>query len=111
MTCKLLARIPKKNSDTVCSGSPLLSRLYNYFPERLISISYLDIGYTAPPLALTYADIEKTNNETLQTLGYSIFGYWIFLGEADAPSILNSHVSLQSNPPLSKSCCLTNSHS
>lgn len=79
-----------------------MSRVVIYFPERLISVSLLDIGYAAPPLALSYASIEKRNNQTLATLGYSISGYWLFLAEADAPSILGAHVSSRSQPELSK---------
>lgn len=48
----------------------------------------------AAPLVLTTSDVEQVNNETLATLGYSIFGYWLFLNEDDAASLCDAHVRI-----------------
>jgi soluble epoxide hydrolase/lipid-phosphate phosphatase len=74
------------------SGSPLLSRLLNYYPLRFEAAVFIDIGYSAPPLALNVTDIEAINNKTFQALGYSIFGYWLFFDEPDAADITDAHV-------------------
>lgn len=77
------------------SGSPLLGRLANYFPSRFLAYAFLDIGYYVAPITLTLPDIEAANKQTLASLGYSVFGYWLFYNEPEAPGIFNSHVRLR----------------
>ena len=76
------------------SGSPLLSRMVNYFPSRATSLTFMDIGYAPPPISFNKAGIDSSNNLTLTTLGYEGFGYWSFFNEEDSGRILNAHVRM-----------------
>ena len=84
----------RRSGSWFLSGSPLLSRMVNYFPSRLTSLTFMDIGYAAPPLAFNKAGIDSLNNLTLATLGYEVFGYWSFFNEEDSGKILNAHVRI-----------------
>jgi hypothetical protein len=68
--------------------------MVNYFPSRSTSLTFMDIGYAAPPLGYDKAGIDSFDNLTLTTLGYEAFGYWSFFNEEDAGSILNAHVRI-----------------
>lgn len=82
------------------SGSVLLSRVITYLPQVLTAVTFLDIGYAAPPLAIDLAGVELINNETQAALGYPIFGYWYFMNEDDSAPIQDDHAS-PPFPPLS----------
>ncbi|KAJ5759973.1 hypothetical protein N7520_007129 [Penicillium odoratum] len=72
-------------------GSFLLSRLANYHPERFSAYVFIDHGYSAPGRSLTTAVIQHINNSVQAKLGFSIFGYFLFFNEEDAPKLLNEH--------------------
>ena len=76
------------------SGSPLLSRVAAYYPNRSLKYAFLDIGYSAPPLGLTAAGIAALNNYTLATEGYEPSGYWSFFNRTGAGKVLDEHVSI-----------------
>jgi hypothetical protein len=68
--------------------------------EVLLSLATLVLIVTRTwlqmaPLALTTSDVEQVNNEALAALGYSIFGYWLFLDEDDAASLYDAHVRIR----------------
>lgn len=74
-------------------GSFLLSRLANYHPERFSAYAFIDHGYSAPGNSLTTAAVQHINNSVQANLGFSIFGYFLFFDEEDAPKLLDEHVS------------------
>jgi soluble epoxide hydrolase / lipid-phosphate phosphatase len=72
-------------------GCFLLSRLANYYPERLLSCSFLAVAYRQPGERM---NVDAVNAITKSKLGYEIYGYWKFLVQEDAAQILKDHVSL-----------------
>jgi soluble epoxide hydrolase/lipid-phosphate phosphatase len=74
-------------------GSFLLSRLANYHSERFSAYAFLDHGYLAPGRGLSTAVIQQINSSMQAELGFSIFGYFLFFNEEDAPKLLDEHVS------------------
>ncbi|KIW24242.1 uncharacterized protein PV07_09970 [Cladophialophora immunda] len=72
-------------------GSFLLSRLANYHPERFSAYVFIDHGYGAPGNGLTTATVQQINSSTQTSLGFSIFGYFLFFDEEDAPNLLDDH--------------------
>jgi hypothetical protein len=80
-----------------CRGCSVVSRLCNLYPERLIALAFLAVGYVAPapefnlPHALTM---------TKQAFGYELVGYWLFFAEDGADKLIETHVC-----PLSYSTC------
>ena len=74
-------------------GSFLLSRIANYHPERFSAYAFIDHGYIAPGKGLNTALIQHINSSVQANLGFSIFGYFLFFNEEDAPKLLDEHVS------------------
>jgi soluble epoxide hydrolase/lipid-phosphate phosphatase len=74
-------------------GTFLLSRLANYYPERFSAYAFIDHGYSAPGHSLTAAAIQHVNSSVQANRGFSIFGYFLFFNEEDAPKLLDEHVS------------------
>lgn len=72
------------------TGCILLSRLPNYFPNRLLSCTFLDVPYSKPG---GHFDLATVNALTKQFLGYERFGYLEFFTRADAGDIIDQHVS------------------
>jgi hypothetical protein len=70
-----------------------LSRLANYHPERFSAYAFIDHGYGAPGRGLSTAVIQHINSSVQAKLGFSIFGYFPFFNEEDAPKLLDEHVS------------------
>jgi soluble epoxide hydrolase/lipid-phosphate phosphatase len=77
-------------------GCFLLARLANWFPERLVSASFLAVPYRPPGVRF---DLEERNSAAKEAVGYEVFGYWKFFEREDAGEILRDHVS---NSTLSK---------
>lgn len=73
-------------------GSFLLSRLANYHPERFSAYAFIDHGYSAPSNSLTTAAIQHIDSSVQANLGFSIFGYFLFFNEENAPKLLDEHV-------------------
>lgn len=67
-------------------GAIFLGRLANYFPERLLSYIFLDIGYLAPTGPFS---VDAINEATIQAIGYEVFGYWHFFESADAAELMD----------------------
>lgn len=70
-----------------------MSRLANYHPERFSAYAFIDHGYIAPGRSLTTATVQHINSQMQANLGFSIFGYFLFFDEEDAPKLLDEHVS------------------
>lgn len=70
-------------------GSILLSRLANYFPDRLLSTTFLVVPYSKPGERF---NLEAVNNMTKQLLGKERFGYIDFFVTESAGAILDEHV-------------------
>ena len=74
-------------------GTFLLSRLANYHPERFSAYAFIDHGYSVPGHSLTPAAIQHISSAVQAKLGFSIFGYFLFFNEEDAPKLLDEHAS------------------
>ena len=77
---------------TTSRGSYLISRMANYYPSLFIKLAFLDIGYSAPGFNLDRNTINFVNGMCQQNMGYSVFGYFLFFDEEDAPELMNKHV-------------------
>ncbi|KAL3418737.1 epoxide hydrolase [Phlyctema vagabunda] len=73
-------------------GSSLLSRFITYESDRLLAVAFLDIGYVPPGTVLDEMTVTALNNATLNSLGYTLYGYWVFHNEDDAASIIDTHL-------------------
>jgi hypothetical protein len=80
-------------------GSFLLSRLANYHPSHFSSYIFIDHGYIAPGRSPTISSIQQINDSMQSKLGFSIFGYFLFLNEEDAPRLLDEHVRFEETFP------------
>ncbi|KAF8859296.1 alpha/beta-hydrolase [Acephala macrosclerotiorum] len=70
-------------------GSFLLSRLANYYPQRLLSCSFLVVAYRAPGQNM---NVDAVNALTKEKLGWKMCGYWKFFEKEDAGQILKDHI-------------------
>lgn len=73
-------------------GSFLLSRLANYNPKRFSAYIFIDHGYIVPGQGLKTEVIKNVNDSVQASLGFSIFGYFLFFDEDDASSMMDKHV-------------------
>ena len=71
-------------------GSPLLGRLYSYFPDRFLSCAFLSVPYTPPG---TYFDLDAYKASSEQMLGFEKYGYMRFMRTEDSWKVLSAHVS------------------
>lgn len=74
-------------------GSFALSRLANYHPGLLSKLAFIDIGYSPPGGGLSKPVITHINSMVKATMGYEVFGYFLFLTEDDAAALLDKNVS------------------
>ncbi|EON62394.1 hypothetical protein W97_01616 [Coniosporium apollinis CBS 100218] len=72
-------------------GSPLLSRMANYFPERFRSYTFIDVGYIDPSTHFNREELEEINAQGLQTLGYAPFGYFFYQADPSSAALIDSH--------------------
>jgi soluble epoxide hydrolase / lipid-phosphate phosphatase len=70
-------------------GSRLLSRVVNYFPNRLQSCTFIAVPYAPPGQPF---DLDALKELTDKALGFEKFGYMRFLSREDSPEVLNAHV-------------------
>jgi soluble epoxide hydrolase/lipid-phosphate phosphatase len=75
-------------------GSYLLSRMVNYYPSLFSKLVFLDIGYSHPNSSLDRNTIKFINSMVQQNMGYSVFGYFLFFDEEDAPELMNKNVCM-----------------
>lgn len=83
-------RLTKVHAVSHDTGSILLSRLANYFPDRLLSCTFLAVPYTKPG---EHFDLDAVNVMTKQLLGKERFGYLKFFVSDYAGDMLDQHVS------------------
>lgn len=67
----------------------LLSRLADYYPDRLLSCTFLAVPYSKPA---EHFDLDMVNRFTKQLLGFEKCGYIEFFVEDEAGSTLDQHV-------------------
>lgn len=72
------------------TGCTLLSRIANYFPQRVLTCSFLDTFYSPPGVPF---DFDSMNNLTRQIFGNERFGYISFFITEGAGRIIDEHVS------------------
>lgn len=77
----------------IYSGAPVVSRLAHFFPDRVESYTFVDIGYSAPGSHLDRATIEAINQNVSATLGYPPFGYFPFAASSESGPLVDAHVS------------------
>lgn len=71
-------------------GTRPISRLGNYFPERVAAYAFLVAPYGAPEPLI---DFNTWLQMSKQMAGYELVGYWPFFGEdVDAENIILDHV-------------------
>lgn len=70
----------------------ILSRLANWHPERFLLYVFIDIGYSPPDMALNYETVRNINKHAKATVGFEVFGYFMFFDEPDAAELLNKNV-------------------
>lgn len=73
------------------AGTWVLSRLYNYDPIRLLSMTFISTPYVPPG---THSDVKALNALMEKLVGFEKFGYVEFLADEGSPEIINNHVSL-----------------
>ncbi|KAL4990618.1 Alpha/Beta hydrolase protein [Aspergillus falconensis] len=81
-------RIDKVHAVGHDTGCSLLSRLVNYYSDRLLSCTFLSVPYSRPG---DYFDLAAVNSLTRQVLGYERFGYLEFFTRPGAGDILDQH--------------------
>lgn len=70
-------------------GSYVLSRLYNYHPARLLSMTFISIPYGAPGARF---DINAMNEWTKNVIGFEKFAYMQFLASERSTELIEQHV-------------------
>ena len=88
--CEVSVQTAKTSS---ARGTVLLSRLANYHPELFSAYAFIDHGYSVPGRSLSTATIQHIDKSVQDKLGFSIFGYFLFFDDEDAPKLLDEHVS------------------
>ena len=86
---------PNKGMD-FDSGSPILSRIVNYYPSWAEKYIFLDIGYWAPGQLSTRANVTASQD----TLGYKMF-----FNENGTGYVLDKHVSSQQSSATATNGC------
>jgi soluble epoxide hydrolase/lipid-phosphate phosphatase len=72
-------------------GSGCASRMYNYYPDRVVGLVNVNVAYTPP--ATGPFDLEATNAATEKLFGYPILSYWdIHANAVDGPQILHANI-------------------
>lgn len=75
------------------TGCTLLSRLADYFPERLLSCVFLDVPYMRPGERF---DLDMVNRVTRDILGFERFGYVGFFAGKGSGGLLDRFVGFSS---------------
>lgn len=74
-------------------GCGVLSRLADYFPQRLASCAFLTVPYARPGEQF---DLQAVNAMTKQFLGFERFGYIDFFVGKESGKIIDEHVCFPS---------------
>ncbi|KAK4944319.1 hypothetical protein LTR10_016205 [Elasticomyces elasticus] len=72
------------------TGSALLSRLYNYHPARLLSLTSISTPYNPPA---SHFDLEAVNKLTKGMIGFEKFAYIRFLASDRSPQLIEQHIA------------------
>ena len=72
-------------------GSPVLSKMAVWYPERFLGLAFLSSGYFPPG---RFFDVDAINRESLGKLGYTQYGYWYFFNSFDAGPLISEKVRL-----------------
>ena len=73
-----------------CRGVSHISRLANWYPEKVAAYAFLTVPYQPPsPKAI---DMETLSAYTKMKYGHELFGYWLFFDRDDAPKVIDDHV-------------------
>ena len=65
--------------------------MWYYHRDLFTSLAFLATPYS--PVGPTMLNVSAVNAQTEAALGYPIFGYWTFLNQSDAASIIDAHAS------------------
>ncbi|KAF7852772.1 hypothetical protein EAF04_010891 [Stromatinia cepivora] len=73
-------------------GSPMLSRMVNYYPELFEKLVFLDIGYQAPDgPGLNFDMVKMINAQIKEAAGFEIFGYFLFMDEEGSAELMDKN--------------------
>ena len=79
-------------------GSAAVSRLANWYPERISAYAFFALPYLRPlPKDYNY---EAAIVKQKQQYGYELYGYWSFFNRDDANQVIQEHV----RPTIPPSC-------
>lgn len=67
--------------------------MYNWFPERFISTTFVDVAYLPPGVGLNEETILELNKNSSATVGYESFGYFLFFREPGTGALMDANVS------------------
>ncbi|KAJ7177611.1 alpha/beta-hydrolase [Mycena filopes] len=71
-------------------GSAAVSRLINYYPQRVAACAFLAVGYNPP--AAHNADLASRSHEIAKLIGYDAFAYMRFFIQPDAAAVIEEHM-------------------
>ncbi|KAF9260805.1 alpha/beta-hydrolase [Marasmius fiardii PR-910] len=69
-------------------GSRITCRFVQRYPERVIAIGLLAVGYQEPTVQFDY---EKVLAFFKEKVGYEVFGYWEFFCQDEAPKLVEEN--------------------
>jgi soluble epoxide hydrolase / lipid-phosphate phosphatase len=100
MAAEIVALLDAENLATVIGtghdwGSFMLSRVVNYYPDRMKAAVFMSIRYMPPSNGERF-DLDAINAFTRKHLGFEMFGYWRFFEREDAGGVLGEHVGFVS---------------
>lgn len=73
-------------------GCALLSRLANYFPDRILTCSFLTVPYSEPGQRF---DLHAINEMTRRHMGFERFGYIEFFATKNSGDMIDQHVCFE----------------
>ncbi|EKM56416.1 uncharacterized protein PHACADRAFT_91351 [Phanerochaete carnosa HHB-10118-sp] len=70
-------------------GCKAISRLANYYPERVLAYAFLGVSFVQvlPPM-----DFEVFLAYLKENVGHELFGCWTFFSEPDSDEVLQAHI-------------------
>ncbi|PGH17287.1 hypothetical protein AJ79_01170 [Helicocarpus griseus UAMH5409] len=73
-------------------GSFMASRMYIWYPQRVVGLVMMNVAYMPPDLEQPF-DVDNINNLSEQMLGYPMFAYWEFVAQdPEAPQIIEGNL-------------------
>ncbi|KAI0266440.1 Alpha/Beta hydrolase protein [Gloeopeniophorella convolvens] len=71
-------------------GSRVVSRLANFYPERLLAYAFVSVGYSLPQQAPYSAEALPALYRN--AIGREAYGYWEFFSADDAAHLIEDHI-------------------